>query len=109
MAMQRFHAPISTQRLEQLRATYKHDPVVMELLWYIARLRRYVRRADQLLDSMVIGQGGGQDLVARCLLAEIEEEPFIHEWRAEKDLLTQRRRRRRDGSAEIPQEDSTRS
>jgi len=92
--MQRFRPPMTTARLTELAQTRHDDPDIVELLWYVARLRRYVRRFDQLLSSITIGPGGGSDLVARCGKEEIEEEPFIHDWRAEKDFLIDRKKPR---------------
>jgi len=85
--MNRLRPPLTTERLKQIQDAHRDDPEVMELLWYILRLRLYVRRADQLLRSMSIVTGTAEGLIASCLKSEIEEEPFLHDWRKERESI----------------------
>ncbi|CAM4226387.1 hypothetical protein GCM10027287_17710 [Bordetella muralis] len=77
-----FPPPLTSKRLKQIQELRRDDPDVHELLWYIARLRSYVRRFDQLLESMPVRAAGTTDLLARCGEMEIGEEDFIQERRA---------------------------
>lgn len=85
--MNRFRPPLTTERLKQIQELHRDDPDVMELLWYILRLRRYVRRADQLVQSMRISTSTAEGLIADCLRSEINEEPFLHDWRKERESI----------------------
>jgi len=82
--MTTFRPPLTSERLRQIQVAHRDDPDVEELLWYIARLRSYVRRFDQLLESLPSRASATFELAAKCGEMEIGEEDFIREHRARK-------------------------